>query len=82
MKPELPKFPTMLRKMWSGIEVQQWIKSKLSIIRSTCSPCVYAGFRVALYALTVCFCTDYVNKSPYKLPATERAFYCPERTDS
>lgn len=26
---ELPPFPTMLRKMWSGGEVQQWIDANL-----------------------------------------------------
>lgn len=30
MKPELPKFPTMLRKMWSGTEVQQWIDENIA----------------------------------------------------
>lgn len=27
---KLPKFPTMLRKMWSGGEVQQWIDENIT----------------------------------------------------
>lgn len=28
--PQIPKFPTMLRKMWSGAEVQQWIDENIA----------------------------------------------------
>lgn len=30
MKPDLPKFPTMLRKMWSGTEVQKWLDENVA----------------------------------------------------
>ena len=39
MKPKLPKFPTMLRKMWSGTEVQQWLdENVLPLFEQTAEP--------------------------------------------